>query len=113
MSKKARNKRRRNQVRAASSPQASQAAPQPSTSPAPQPPAPKREFKTLSASDIDPRAWKVAQELEDLTRIPALQRTSGSGLKREQQFRSNLSKVPYRHFTAALARLRRGESPPS
>lgn len=101
MSKKNRNKRARQAARPASPDSSSSS------------PAPKPRFKTIPYQDIDPRAWQLAQELEALSEIPGLGRMSGSNLKREQAFRAKLSKVPYQHFTAALARLRRGESPPS
>lgn len=74
---------------------------------------PQFEYKPFPAEEISPEGWKLAQEYIEMCEVGGLARMSGSEAKREQRFRDRLSKIPYRHFSAALVRLQRGEQPPS
>lgn len=74
---------------------------------------PEFEYRPFPVEQISAEGWRLAQEYLEMCEIGGLARLSGAEAKRERRFRERLSKVPYRHFTAALVRLRRGEQPPA
>lgn len=76
-------------------------------------PKPQFEYKPFPVEEISPEGWQLAQEYLDMCDIGGLARITGAEAKRERRLKERLSKITYRHFTAALVRLQRGETPPA